>query len=94
VAGGYRLVKVAGTCAGVQNVSGADGVVTQTLYINTSNLTIRGGYSTADWSVSDPTNNPPTLSAEEAGRVIFVPYSKHQEEYHSGWFDHYQRRCP
>ncbi len=63
-------VKVAGTCAGVQNVGG----YIQTLYINKSDITIQGGYTETDWLADpDPDTYPTTLSAEGAGRVVFVP---------------------
>ncbi len=35
-------------------------------------LTIRGGYTTADWTTSDPEANPTTLDAEGEGRLVVV----------------------
>lgn len=46
-------------------------VVSQVIYI-TKTLIIRGGYTTTDWSVSDPDTNRTTLDAEGRGRVIYV----------------------
>ena len=43
------VVKVAGYCPGVQSRTG----VTQTVYISKS-LTMRGGYTTTNWTTSDP----------------------------------------
>lgn len=54
-------VKVAGYCAGV---SGAQVVnLTRT-------LTLAGGYTLTDWTVSNPLANPTTLDAQGGGRVI------------------------
>ncbi|MFP4345981.1 MAG: Ig-like domain-containing protein [Anaerolineales bacterium] len=71
-AGTGDTVKVAGICAGVQNVEG----FTQTLYITRSNITIQGGYTYTDWLADpDPDTYPTVLDAQGAGRVVFVPYS-------------------
>jgi len=45
--------------------------VTQTVYISKT-VTIRGGYTTADWTTSDPTANPTTLDAQGQGRVLYI----------------------
>ena len=51
------LVKVAGTCAGVQ----VRGSLTQTVYIS-QNVTLQGGYTTTNWLVaSDPDTYPNTF---------------------------------
>jgi hypothetical protein len=47
------------------------GVVSQVLYI-TKTLTIRGGYTTEDWTTSNPAANPTTLDAQGRGRVFYV----------------------
>jgi len=60
-------IKVAGTCAGVQQTAG----ISQTVYIS-QNLTLRGGYTTTDWATSDPVANPTTLDAQSLGRVVFI----------------------
>jgi hypothetical protein len=61
------IVKVAGTCAGVQ----ARSSTTQTVII-TKSLTLQGGYTTTNWITSDLGLNPTTLDAQGAGRVIFA----------------------
>ena len=63
-------VKVAGTCAGVQNVNG----YTQTLYLAKSNITVQGGYTHTNWLVDpDPVAYPTTLDAQREGRVVSAP---------------------
>jgi hypothetical protein len=47
------------------------GVVTQVVYISKT-LTVRGGYATTNWTVSDPQANPTTLDAQGWGRVLYV----------------------
>jgi len=49
----------------------ASGVITQVVYISKT-LTIRGGYTTANWTTSNPVANPTTLDAEGGKRAIFV----------------------
>ena len=66
-AGAGDTVKVTGYCAGVQ----ARGGVTQTVYIS-KNITLRGGYTTTNWTTSDPVANPTILDAQGKGRVINV----------------------
>jgi len=61
------VVKVAGYCFGVEARAG----VTQTVYISKS-LTLRGGYTTTNWTTSDPEANPTTLDAEGQGRVLYI----------------------
>ena len=45
--------------------------LTQTVYL-TKSLTIRGGYTTEDWSTPDPEANPTILDAEGKGRVMVI----------------------
>lgn len=45
--------------------------VTQVAYISQT-VTIRGGYTTDNWTVSDPDANPTTLDAEGGGRVLYI----------------------
>jgi hypothetical protein len=59
------LVKVAGTCAGVQVRSGT----TQPAII-TKVLTVQGGYTSSNWITSNLAINPTILDAQNAGRVI------------------------
>lgn len=60
------VVKVAGTCRGVETRASSD----QVAYISKT-LTIRGGYS-GDFSAWDPLVYPTTLDAQEQGRVIYI----------------------
>ncbi len=74
------LIKVAaGTYSGVQgrpapggypNPPGS-GLITQVVYISKS-LTLRGGYTTTDWTTSNPISYPTTLDAQGQGRVLVV----------------------
>jgi len=61
------VVKVAGTCTGIN----ARGGVRQVVYISKT-VTIRGGYSPANWTTPDPDVNPTTLDAIKQGRVIYI----------------------
>ncbi len=65
-AAGGGVVKVAGYCAGVEMRDS----LTQTTYIS-KNLTIRGGYTTADWTTAYPAIQP-TLDAQSGGRVLVI----------------------
>ena len=61
-------IKVAtGVYTQVNNYSG----LAQIAYV-AKDLTIRGGYSIADWDNSDPDANPTVLDAQDAARVIYV----------------------
>ncbi|MFL7793244.1 MAG: choice-of-anchor Q domain-containing protein, partial [Anaerolineae bacterium] len=66
-AGASGTVKVAGYCSGVQIRGG----LMQTVYVSET-LTIRGGYTAANWAVSDPVANPTTLDALGLGRVMVI----------------------
>jgi len=62
------IIKVAaGTYTGVSACQG----VTQVVYISKT-LTLRGGYTTTNWTVSDPDSNPTTLDAQGQGRVLYI----------------------
>lgn len=61
------VVKVAGTCTGVWVREG----LTQTVYLSRT-LTLRGGYTTTNWTTPDPVANPTTLDAQGLGRVLYV----------------------
>jgi len=61
------VVKVAGYCAGVEARAG----VTQTVYVSKT-ITIQGGYTTTNWTTSNPQANPTTLDAQGQGRVLYV----------------------
>jgi hypothetical protein len=60
------LIKVAGRCAGVQQIDG----LSQTLAI-TQSVRIQGGYTTSWLDATDP-RAPTALDAAEAGRVIRI----------------------
>ncbi|HSD84989.1 MAG TPA: right-handed parallel beta-helix repeat-containing protein, partial [Anaerolineae bacterium] len=61
------IVRVAGTCAGVQFRAGA----WQTVYI-TKPLILRGGYSSMNWTASDPVATPTILDARSGGYVVVL----------------------
>ena len=62
------VIKVAqGTYSDINTRDG----ITQVVYISKS-LTIRGGYTTTNWTTPDPDGQPATLDAQGRGRVIFV----------------------
>jgi hypothetical protein len=47
------------------------GVITQVVYI-TETLTVRGGYTTTNWTVPDSEANPTTLDAQWRGRGLYI----------------------
>lgn len=57
--------------AGVYTGVSARAGVTQTVYISKT-VTLRGGYTSADWVTSNPTANPTTLDAQGQGRVMVI----------------------
>jgi hypothetical protein len=62
------LIKVAtGVYTGVNGYGG----LSQVIYISKT-VTLRGGYTTADWDTSDPEANPTTLYAQGQGRVAYI----------------------
>jgi parallel beta-helix repeat protein len=69
------LIKVAqGTYTDVHNApSLGSSVFTATqVVVITTNLTLRGGFSVADWAEPDPVAHPTTLDAQGQGRVLCV----------------------
>ncbi|NJN83125.1 MAG: hypothetical protein HC802_13115, partial [Caldilineaceae bacterium] len=60
-------VKVAGMCFGVNSVGGA----AQSVYISKT-LTLAGGYTTTNWTLSDPVANPTGINATSLGRVLRI----------------------
>ncbi|MGC9396202.1 MAG: NosD domain-containing protein, partial [Anaerolineae bacterium] len=46
-------------------------VVRQVVYVD-KNITLRGGYSTSDWDVSDPLANPTIIDASGGGRALVI----------------------
>jgi fibronectin-binding autotransporter adhesin len=71
------VVKVAaGTYTGVQSRPSPPGylgtsVVTQVVYVSKT-VTVRGGYTAANWNTADPEANPATLNAQGMGRVLYI----------------------
>jgi uncharacterized repeat protein (TIGR01451 family) len=61
------VVKVAGTCLGADTRAG----LRQQAYVDKS-ITIRGGYTTTNWTTPDPEANPTTLDALGEGRVLYI----------------------
>jgi len=61
------LVKVAGTCSAVNSY----GDLAQVVYLDKS-LTIRGGYTTTNWTTPDLAAHPTTLDAHGEGRVLYI----------------------
>lgn len=64
---GDEVRVAAGVYTGVNDRGG----LSQIVYL-TKTLTIRGGYTTADWTTPDPEANPTTLDAEGEGRVMVI----------------------
>lgn len=62
------IVKVAGTCKGVE----ARGGMLQTVYIS-KNLTLEGGHTHNNWSLApDPDTYTTTLDANQGGRAVVI----------------------
>ena len=76
-AGSGDLIKVAeGTYTSVETrtaPSGYEGpdTISQVVYLSKS-VTIRGGYSTSNWTTPDPIAHPTILDAQGQGRVLFI----------------------
>jgi hypothetical protein len=66
-ADGDDILIASGVYTGVQARAG----VTQVVII-TKTLALSGGYTTTNWTTSDPVANPTTLAAERQGRVIYI----------------------
>jgi fibronectin-binding autotransporter adhesin len=64
---GDEIRVASGTYAGVQARAG----MTQVAYISKT-VTIRGGYTTTNWTTSDSGSNPTTFDAQSQGRVFFI----------------------
>lgn len=64
---GDEIRVAAGTFSGVNN----QGSQAQVVYINKS-LTVRGGYTTADWTTPDPVANVTIIDGENTGRAMTV----------------------
>ena len=64
---GGEIRVAAGTYTGTNSYGG----LSQLVYL-TKTLTIRGGYTTSNWTMPDPEANPTTLDAEGNGRVLVI----------------------
>ncbi len=64
---GDEIRVAAGTYTGVSTRAG----FTQTVYLSKS-ITIRGGYTTTNWTLPDPAHQPATLDAQGQGRVLVI----------------------
>ena len=62
------VIKVA---AGIYRGVSARAGITQVVYIDKS-VTLQGGYTTTDWTTSDPIANATTLDAQGQGRVLYI----------------------
>ncbi len=60
-------LQVAGLCASVHQRAG----LRQVVYLDKS-LTLRGGYTTTNWTDPNPAANPTTLDARGQGRVAYI----------------------
>jgi hypothetical protein len=64
----YDVIKVAtGVYTGVNGYGG----LSQVLYISKT-VTVRGGYTSANWDISNPEANPTTLDALALGRALVI----------------------
>jgi parallel beta-helix repeat protein len=61
------VIKVSGYCTGVNEYGG----LVQVVYLSKT-LTLRGGYTSTNWSASNPISFPTTLDAQGQGRVLYV----------------------
>jgi parallel beta-helix repeat protein len=64
---GDHVLVAAGTYTDVHSRAGH----AQVVYIDKP-VTVRGGYTTADWTTPDPQANQTTLDAQGAGRVVYI----------------------
>ena len=64
---GNEIRVAAGTYTGINNLGG----LAQMVYI-TKSLTIRGGYTTSNWTTPNPDVNATELQAQTLGRVIYI----------------------
>ena len=65
--GGEEIRVAAGTYTDLTVRSG----VTQVVYLD-KGVTLRGGYTAANWATSDPETNPTILDAQGQGRVMYI----------------------
>jgi hypothetical protein len=68
---GDEILVAGGIYTGVQPVMVNGSVYTQALFID-KDITIRGGFTTTNWTHPDPDAFPTILDAQYAGRVIYI----------------------
>ena len=71
---GDEIRVAGGTYTGVSNVAilnSANFTATQLVAV-TKSITLRGGYATSDWNISNPAANETILDAERNGRVMVI----------------------
>ncbi|NIV34868.1 MAG: hypothetical protein GWN58_37060, partial [Anaerolineae bacterium] len=64
---GEEVRVAAGTYTGISDLGG----LSQLVFLSKT-LTVRGGYTTSNWTTPDPETNPTTLDAEGDGRVMVI----------------------
>ena len=82
---GDEIRVAAGTYAGVRVRHG----ITQTVYVNTT-VTIRGGFTSINWTRPNPGVNLTTLDAEGLGRVLVIIGHNRRGHCHHGQRDRCQ----
>ncbi len=60
-------------------MAGYPETVTQTLFISKS-LTVRGGYTTTDWTTAQPMTYPTVIDPQGGGRGVFITIPSYQSE--------------
>lgn len=70
-AGGFIHVAT-GVYTGVQTIVTTPGYTYTQVVIITKSLTLRGGYTTADWSNANPISNPTVIDARRQGRCVTI----------------------
>ncbi len=66
------IIKIAaGTYTDTHTIVYYTQLITSVAYISKS-LTLRGGYTSSDWTIADPIAHPTTLDAQGKGRVLYI----------------------
>jgi hypothetical protein len=69
---GYEIRVATGVYTGAQTIVTTPGYTYTQVVIITKSLTLRGGYTTADWSTANPISNPTVINAGRHGRCITI----------------------